>query len=108
MKCETCLRELNFNPRNHATHRGRYYAPLCKYCVNSVNGKADVSNLEGRVTFLEENDKTYLNSKAVMEELAQLKASNLYLKKIVSTVSPGWGGDRGVVKGGHSRNTIAD
>jgi hypothetical protein len=83
MKCETCLRELNFNPRNHATHRGRYYAPLCKYCVNSVHGKAMVSNLEGRVTFLEENDKTYLNPKAVMEELGQLKGHTLYLKEQV-------------------------
>jgi hypothetical protein len=84
MDCSTCLKELGFDPRRHAQGRnGNYLAPLCKYCVNSVSGKADVSNLEGRVTFLEENDKTYLNPKAVMEELGQLKGHTLYLKEQV-------------------------
>lgn len=85
MNCSQCLKELPFNPRNHAQINGRILDSLCKYCQNSVNGKADLSDLEGRVLFLEEIEPQW--TKKQWDTVQELRGQVLYLQEQVKKES---------------------
>ncbi len=81
MKCTDC----QFNKSSGGRFIGK---SDCYFCASSVKGmprQEEMQPLEPRVMFLEETDKTTVNSLDL--RIQQLEATNLFLKKRISSFS---------------------